>query len=161
MVRALEKPENITQYKKWLQETHKVTIDERYSSYFESVVNTAKMKAETSEFWIKLLRKIPIFHEKYQLKFGYPLFMPQSEPVLLTKSFDSFFLKTCRKNILENSEWPNEPKGGWLLPENWFSKINDILRTLFVVKYFDGVQFTEKKNQIIMQGFKLALRSLL
>jgi len=39
-----EKPKNILQYKEWLYETHKSTIDERYQSYYDSVV--AKIKRD-------------------------------------------------------------------------------------------------------------------
>jgi ppGpp synthetase/RelA/SpoT-type nucleotidyltranferase len=50
-------------------------------------------------------------------------------------------LKTYRKNILDNKNWPNEPNSGWILPNNWYSRINDIIRTLFIVKYLDGVEY--------------------
>jgi hypothetical protein len=50
-------------------------------------------------------------------------------------------LKTYRKNILDNKNWPNEPANGWILPTNWYSNINDVIRTLFIVKYIDGVEY--------------------
>ena len=33
------------------------------------------------------------------------------------------------------------PVDGWLLPPDWFSKTNDIIRTSIAVKYLDGVDF--------------------
>lgn len=62
-----------------------------------------------------------------------------------SKSFDSFFLKTFRDNVARNSLWPAPPDGGWILPSNWVSRGNDIVRTCFVVKYLDGVEFLLQK----------------
>jgi hypothetical protein len=67
--------------------------------------------------------------------------MVDSEPNIYIKPFDSFLLKTYRKNILDNKNWPQEPQGGWTLPANWYSKIHDVIRTSIAVKYLDGVEF--------------------
>jgi hypothetical protein len=32
-----------------------------------------------------------------------------------------------------------EPAEGWLTPPEWFSGVKDVVRTMFVVKYMDGV----------------------
>jgi hypothetical protein len=61
------------------------------------------------------------------------------------KPWNSFFLKTYRKNVIENKLWPAAPQEGWILPNTWFSKINDIVRTMVVVKYLDGVEFLVNK----------------
>ncbi len=148
------KPENISQYKRWLRKIHKTTIDERYQTYYESVASKVKQDLEASEFWIQLRNNIASYDQEYQLKFGYPLFTPGFEPEILTKSFESFLLKTFRKNILENTLWPSEPKNGWLLPSNWFSQINDIVRTLFVVKYLDGVEFMKERIESLCMQLK-------
>jgi ppGpp synthetase/RelA/SpoT-type nucleotidyltranferase len=62
-------------------------------------------------------------------------------PEVLLKPFGSFFLKTFRKNVVLNDSWPDAPDSGWLLPTKWFEQVNDIVRTLVVVKYLDEVQF--------------------
>ena len=56
-------------------------------------------------------------------------------------TLQSLIIKAYRKDVLNNSNFPNEPEGGWILPENWFSRVNDILRTTIVVRYIDGVEF--------------------
>jgi ppGpp synthetase/RelA/SpoT-type nucleotidyltranferase len=66
-------------------------------------------------------------------------------PQLFRKDYDSFLEKTFRKNILENDQFPEEPKGGWITPYNWFSKVHDILRTQIIVKYLDGVDYIIKE----------------
>jgi hypothetical protein len=47
--------------------------------------------------------------------------------------------------MLNNENWPKEPLDGWINPANQFWRINDILRTRFVVKYIDGVGFLANK----------------
>jgi ppGpp synthetase/RelA/SpoT-type nucleotidyltranferase len=66
-------------------------------------------------------------------------------PVLVRKPFTSFLVKTLRKNVLDNRSWPENPEGGWIEPQNWYARVNDIIRTTLVVKYMDGVSFLAEK----------------
>jgi hypothetical protein len=95
------------------------------------------------------------------LETGYPLFT-QAEPILEIKlekkPFNSFLRKTYRKNILNNDKWPNEPTGGWITPDNWYSRINDIVRTVVVVKYLDGVKFLVDKIASLANKYSLDFR---
>jgi hypothetical protein len=140
-----KKPETAEAYCEWLRGTHEISINERYRSYYDSVVLKVRMDFEKSGFWARLIDELSDYDQEYQLKHGYQLFMPKFTPELQTKSFESFLLKTFRKNILDNTKWPDEPDGGWFLPVNWLSRINDVIRTLFVVKYLDGVDFLRSK----------------
>jgi len=139
------KPQSIKEYLDWLETARGIVVEKNYQVYYDSVANKVKRDLQASDFWIQLVENLLAFDHEYQIQTGYQLFMPKNpnlfEPELVLKTFDSFLLKTFRKNILENELWPNEPKNGWVLPSNWFSRINDIVRTLFVVKYFDGVDF--------------------
>lgn len=143
-----KKPNYPDGYKEWLKKEHRVEISDRTRTYYESVTSKIKKDFEKSDFWIQLTKNLREFDGNYRLKTGYPL-LAEIKPELYIKSFDSFLLKTFRKNILENKNWPNEPEGGWILPGNWYSKINDIIRTLFVVKYLDGVEFMIAKIKSI------------
>ena len=71
--------------------------------------------------------------------------MVSDVPELLIKPFESLFEKTYRINIVNNRQFPHPPKWqrveGWVEPDNWFERINDVVRTCFMVKYFDGVHF--------------------
>lgn len=135
------KPDSIGGYLEWLKETHNITVEENYQLYYDSVVNKVKRDMQAMGFWQQLVQSLVAYDHEYQIKTGYQLFMPKFEPDLAVKPFDSFLLKTYRKNVLENELWPNEPKSGWILPPSWFSQLNDLVRTLFVVRYFDGVGF--------------------
>ncbi len=132
-----KKPQNIDEYKKWLKEKHGFEISDRTKTHYESVTSIIKQNLEKSDFWSQLTENLKEYNEEYLVKTEYSLLTPVFKPELDLKSFDSFLLKTFRKNILENKRWPDEPEAEWILPNNWFTKINDIIRTLFVVKYLD------------------------
>lgn len=136
-----DKPKNINEYKKWLKDKHNTEISNRTKVYYESVTTKIQQTFEKSNFWVRLTEGLKKFASEYQLKTQYPLLLNLQKPKLDIKPFESFLLKTFRKNILENEHWPDEPEDGWILPNNWYSRINDIVRTLIKVKYLDGVEF--------------------
>lgn len=137
----MEKPQTIDEYIRWLREERKAEINERTRDYYNSVANVVRQDFESSEFWNELLSSLRGYDHEYQKSTGYALFIPRFEPEVKVKPFKSFLGKTYRKNVLNNNSWPNEPEDGWVIPDVWFSQINDIVRTLFVVRYFDGVKF--------------------
>ena len=135
-----ESPNNIEEYKRWLHNEHKAQLG-RAKSHYDAVVRKIHADVEASDAWVALNGNLETMHQEYLVKTGYPLLVDVTRLQLLDKSFDSFLVKTFRKNVLKNRKWPNSPTEGWLLPENWFTRINDIVRTLLVVKYLDGVSF--------------------
>ena len=135
------KPKDIDEYKKWLKEEHSIEISDRTRTHYEAVASKIKSDFEKSEFWEQLIGNLQECDREYYLEREYPLLMSDGPPELYTKSFDSFLLKTFRKNVIENRNWPKDPDNGWILPDNWYSSTNDTVRTLIVVKYLDGVQF--------------------
>lgn len=135
-----QKPSSVRQYKEWLAKEHSCDLD-RVARYYESVTTKAKADLEGDPFWIELKRELIEFNDRYRLETGFPLHMSGHSLELSIKPFDSFFHKTFRKNILQNRHWPEAPDGGWFIPSSCFSRVSDILRTLLVVKYMDGVQF--------------------
>lgn len=138
------RPKDIDGYKEWLGKEHGIEVTGRTAIYYDSVASVVKRDFDKSDFWKELTGSLREFDSEYQLRTGYPLFFDFTSEFYI-KPFDSFLLKTFRKNILENERWPDTPEGGWILPDNWYSRINDIVRTLFVVKYLDGVEFIMDK----------------
>ena len=138
-------PKNIDEYKKWLKEEHDIEISDRIQKRYESVTNTIKLNFEKSDLWVQLTENLTEYNDEYLIITEYPLLIPRFKPELNIKLFDSFLLKTFRKNIIDNKRWPDKPENGWIFPNNWYSRINDIIRTLLVVKYIDGVEFMINK----------------
>jgi hypothetical protein len=137
---SLKPPSTIDEYIAWLESSHRVTVGDRESEYHDLVVHRIKRTFETSPFWTEFLSLLPTYEGEYRLATGYPLFLAGTEPTLVVKGFSSFLLKTFRKNILENPTFPN-PAEDWLLPDNWYQRTNDLVRTYVAVKYLDGVTF--------------------
>jgi len=139
---------NITypkEYQKWLLKTHKVNSYEQ-RKFYESASAKMKYDFDNSVFWADFSKKLKDFNDQYYEEYNYHLLMHRdSVPKILIKPFESFLEKTYRKNVLNNKNWPDEPDGGWLIPFEWYTKINDILRTCIVVKYLDGIQFLIEK----------------
>lgn len=151
MIMPPEKPANMEEYECWLKEQHNVEITSRSITYYETVASKVERDFKSSSFWQAVGAQLQSINQEYYLKTNYYLLAVPNDPLpdLQKKPFKSFLLKTFRRNILANSNWPNEPEGGWLLPDNWFSRVNDIVRTYFVVKYLDGVDFLASKLAVI------------
>ena len=137
-----EIPKNTKEYEKWLRRMAGVRTLRRHKTQYETVRTKLRDDFQTSEFWTSLGKALPAIRGDYQARTGYALLSgEESLPTIDRKSWDSFLLKTLRRNIFENESFPNEPQDGWILPDNWFSRIHDVIRTLFVVKYLDGVDY--------------------
>ena len=153
----MEKPQNMNDFLKWFKKDRKVTIGSKDRDYYNSVANTVRQDFEESKLWTELLTNLRSYDQEYQVLTGYALFIPGFEPEIKVKSFESFLEKIYRKNVLNNDSWPREPEGNWIIPENWFSRINDIVRTLFIVKYFDGVDFLIERIENLCKKHNLEL----
>ncbi len=152
---AAQKPQNIEQYKKWLRDKHDVFITDRSRNYYESVSNKICKDFTSSTLWNTLVNGLERIDQQYLLETKYHLFITDFRPEMKIKPFDSFLEKTFRKNIIQNPNWPVQPEGGWILPDNWYTRINDIVRTLFVVKYLDGVNFFADKLSALLSDHNL------
>lgn len=137
----MEKPSDLDKYRYWLRKELGCEIDPRYERYYEQVVVSMKADLERRELWKRLIDALPELADRYRLERGYDLLVPAAPLSIQTKPFESFLSKTFRKNVLLNDAWPSPPPSGWIKPENWFERINDILRCLTVVRYLDGVEY--------------------
>jgi len=140
-----ERPSDPTSYKRWLEGTHEVDVGTPLKTRYEAVVAKARADFAGSALWQRITTSMADLDGEYRLQASYPLFLAPGAPQVFGKSFDSFLLKTYRRNVLENESWPEPPPGGWLLPDAWFSQLKDLVRTSFVVKYLDGVQFLAER----------------
>jgi ppGpp synthetase/RelA/SpoT-type nucleotidyltranferase len=138
------KPTTQQEYLTWLKQTAGAHITlPRLQTRFDSVTAKINSSFTSSSFWSQLKSSLAEYNDQYYLNTdGYFLLTNlQPPPEIVTKPFESFLLKTQRRNILENPNWPSPPQEGWLLPDNWYSRIPDVVRTRFTVKYLDGVDF--------------------
>ncbi len=144
---SLEPPKYPEEYLRWLQADHGVQTD-KLRNHYQAVANAIQKALTECPFWCELHSKLHDLNDAYKIKHKYQLFT-NYEVDIIQKPYDSFLLKTYRKNIILNANWPKELSTGWLLPPEWYSKINDIARTTLVVKYLDGIEFLlEEINNI-------------
>lgn len=144
------------EYKSWLSEKHGAEISKLTEAHYQRVALKVRSDFEASAFWCAVKENLREFHDQYLLQTEYPLLVNESEtPPLITKPFNSFLLKTFRRNILENSRWPNPPEGGWITPKNWLESANDVVRTCLMVKYLDGVEFLISSIKDLAAGHNL------
>lgn len=137
----MQKPKDLQEYRTWLRSTCECPVSQRTETYYDSVVQAVSRSFEHSAVWQALCSSLNEIDQRYFLKTSYQLMPRVGPPPLQTKSFASFFLKTFRKNVLENDDWPNPPCGGWLQPLDCFERVDDLVRTRVVVAYLDGVSF--------------------
>lgn len=143
-------------YLKWLDNKN-IEISNRTQEQYITIRDQIKDKFKNSDFWIELGKQLNDFQYDYKQKNKrFNLFMKNPKlPELKTKDYDNFYLKTFRKNILENKNPFKEPDNGWILPDNWFYEIKDIVRTCFVVKYLDGVEYLASQINSLCNEFNI------
>lgn len=149
-----QKPETVEQYKKWLKDELKTNITNRHKTHYDSVTKNVRTDFENSDFWTELIKNLKEYNDEYHIKNKYDLIPFDFKPEVLIKEYDRFFQKIFRKNILDRENWSTEPDSGWILPDNWFTKINDSIRTEIVVKYLDGIEFIKDKIESLCKKYR-------
>ncbi len=150
----VDKPQNLDDYIQWLYNEHKILIDERLRENYQIVSLSLKEQFEKSDIWNNFVKNIREYNDTYIIDTKYDLFQNLDPPEILIKPFNSLLEKTYRKNILNNTNWPNPPENGWYFPDNWYEKINDIIRTSIIVKYLDGVELISFKIKDICSNYQ-------
>jgi ppGpp synthetase/RelA/SpoT-type nucleotidyltranferase len=126
------------QYSAWLVRKGFVTSLDVHRNHYEAATRAIVQKYKDSDFWQSILSGLRDVDAKYLIDHKYPL-IAQFSPDLTIKSWRAFFEKTYRKNMLNNANFPSPPTDGWIMPDNWYTKIRDTIRTTIIVKYLDGV----------------------
>ena len=150
---SIEKPAGSSKYFEWLAKYRNVVITDKMREHYERIVPKMEYQFKNSPFWTQWLGSLREFDAAYKEEKGYPLLANlDTPPDLKTKPWLSFLDKTYRKNVIANPNWPYAPPDGWILPDNWYSQIKDIIRTSIVVKYLDGADFLIKKTNLLCKA---------
>ena len=152
-------PPTFEEYAEWYEDRF---YEELYGSpvqnWYRDQTELGQMRLSDSEFWRTLLSRLESWNANYsELTGGYPLWLSEPAPMIMTKPFDSVIHKSWRWNVLGNGNWPDPPgrprrstapqdgsidrddKFQWFGPHNWLTDFPDIFRTRLVTTYFDGV----------------------
>jgi hypothetical protein len=144
-----KRPESVNEYVRWASGPIFTEPIDAIRNRLELAQSKVFLEIEDSAFWRRILRDRPEWNDEYYAKTQYLLFATSEEPKLVRKSFESLIIKTYRKNVLENDEWPDPPDSGWITPDNWFAQLNDLVRSTLVVKYLDGVLFLVENLELL------------
>lgn len=132
------RPENLHEYADWLWEAHGVETALLERQY-DRVSLSMATQFEASRFWSALQPALSELSGRYFVRTGYTMWSSPEPPTVEAKPWQSFWLKTYRRNVLDNDDWPGPPHGGWWLPNTWFSLAKDVVRSRIVVRYLDAV----------------------
>lgn len=145
------------EYHAWLASVHGLTNLDVLKNHYMAVTARVEAGFRNAEFWVNLGNDLSNINDLYKIDKKERLLNPVA-PTITVKPWDSFLSKTFRKNILTNKNYPSPPDGGWVLPPDWTSKINDLVRTMFVVRYLDGVDFLSERLSQHIQNAKCFIR---
>ena len=134
----IDRPRFGPPYELWLAREHSVRNLRAHRNHYDIVSQELAKSFQESAFWTAVLARLPNIDAQYLIDHKYPL-IATLNPIILLKSWESFFRKSYRVNIVDNLDFPNAPSKGWCLPINWHTRIHDIVRTTIVVRYLDGV----------------------
>jgi hypothetical protein len=132
------------------------SILHRQQEMFNNHVEALRVDFVNSQFWQQLCETI--IEKHYRATSGGLLAHPNRAPVVLKKPWDSLILKSFRRNILNNEEWPDQPAKGWTIPGNWFERIADLIRTTIVVRYLDGIEPVHEAIEVTAKALDIKCR---
>lgn len=112
----MEKPENVNEYIKWLKKSHDISISNKTQTYYESVSSKVESTFRASPFWVELTEQLQEFSDQFSLKTQYPLLV-NDKIELNIKTWNSFLEKNFRHNVVNNNNWPDPPKLGWVFDD--------------------------------------------
>src|SRR5437867_8287689 len=121
-----DKPQTVEEHARWLLDVHNVQPATLSQPYFAGFSTQARDASEQSDDWKALASKLTELDQAYEVATRFPLLLTTKVPPLEIKPFESFRGKVFRNNVIDNRGFPGAPRGGWLLPDNWFARVNDV-----------------------------------
>jgi ppGpp synthetase/RelA/SpoT-type nucleotidyltranferase len=149
-----EPPATLEEYKRWALKALNVDYDSPVTvTEFEMRQDFVWNQAINHAFFKGIQAFLRESQEIYSRQKKARLFMTEDIPsvILAEKPYASMIEKSFRQNVIENSNFGSAPTnektkpGEWLTPDNWFSRVNDIVRTTIVCKYVDGPKFLAER----------------
>jgi hypothetical protein len=136
---APPRPNTIADYIEWASATLEVDFSAAATrNQYETNVQSAQNTVQNSGFIRNFRAFITKLEEEYHARTGAQLLLLNGELTVLRKPFDSAVQKSFRHNVLRNRDFPNRPRKGWITPDNWYSKLDDLVRSTLVCKFIDA-----------------------
>lgn len=155
---APPKPRNWGDFISWVDgQGLKVRDDDETKRHFEMLQVVLLNQIQKHPFFTRLPETLRIAEAEYRTRTCNPLLLEGSlaEFALQTKSYASTIDKAYRSNVAWNAKWPKAPKTGWVLPSNWHTVLDDLVRGTIVCKYIDGPEPTCAAMKTLADEFAL------
>ncbi len=155
-----ERPDDIQTFVEWLSTKGEI-IDDKWERWFKMSSNSVLATIEDHPFFSGLTQMLGTAALEYKAKTGSDLFVNSAPPDLrfYTKSPEATVNKLFRVNVVWNQRWPSAPKKGWVHPYELFGGLDDIVRTRWTCKYFDGPAFVLERLESLATSHSLAFES--
>jgi hypothetical protein len=170
-----DKPGDLDEYVAWL--SRRAGVRAYFGARQEYELAQRALSQQFLPFWNTVGEQLGAIEAQYLTRAGESLFMgsdPLPQPAL--KTYESFLEKTWRRNCVENEEFPQAPKGGWLLPRDasfypladddkpdasrdWLQSVSDVVRARFVTKFLDGATFLADRVHELASEQGVALKA--
>src|SRR5665213_2969288 len=103
---ADNRPKFGEEYEVWLAQNHDLVSLSSHRNNYLVVSRELRDNFMSSAFWQNFLPDLKEIDDSYAISFKYPL-IATFAPEVLIKPWDSFFEKSYRKNISQNTNFPD------------------------------------------------------
>lgn len=120
-----EPPTTVEAYIEWAKPNLNADFGAIVERVYKQNTTLAIVAAQEHEFFSDLEEFLHEEQCRYHAEKDSDLLMGRTDNKLVKlvkKPYTSAVNKSFRHNIVYNTQWPDEPEGGWLTPENWFAK---------------------------------------
>ena len=167
LIDSIKSKPSLDEYRRIFTRLNANKSEQQLKKHFESCRDLAASQLEKHPFWIDLAKQIPDWDALYRKNtsavglYSGPF---SAQALLNKKEWESLFSKIYRKNVINNENWPNPPTNidrGWVTSNNIFNNVGDILRTQFICKYIDGVNFLSEQLALLAEKHSLTANNQL
>jgi hypothetical protein len=131
-------PATVDEYVEWASTTLRVDLRAVSTrNRYETNIQAAQNAVQESSFFRNFRVFVDEQNKQYEQRTGAPLLMT-GDLTVHRKPFTSAIEKCFRINVLRNRKFPEAPRGGWVTPENWYMRFDDLIRSTLVCKFLDG-----------------------
>jgi hypothetical protein len=132
------RPETVEQYVLWANANLSIDFASVATrNRYETNVQNAQNAIQDSRFMREFEGFIAMQEEQHQKVPGGGLLMG-ADLAVVRKPFQAAVTKSYRINVLRNRRFPSPPADGWVSPDNWYMRFDDLVRGTLICKFLDG-----------------------
>jgi hypothetical protein len=140
---------SFSEYSEWARCNLAANFDKFESLLYATNVQAIATAAKEQAFFRDLPSILEDLGRSFLRDTGARLFaQSDAELSLKTKPFGSALEKSFRANVIRNKRFPDAPDSGWVTPEHWYTKLNDLVRGTLVCSYVDALPWLANRLKL-------------